>query len=392
MPLTAEMDKTSDTGTVNFRLSQVDTAFSSRSYDVFSCLDSIEAKHIAFEKNQFDNRSDLLKPDPIDEPVACKTKFNTDEPVACKTKFKIPKGMPRKSRLPDYSLRPDKWKSYSLLDVSHEQMSDLSNQRTALDFIESLKNRAAGSCPDATNQVDDDCMDTCTDTQVGQSCFASHKQHRFQKPAVQSLKQTKVDENQSELKPVSKMVDVGPNLWIQQTEEENEVASCEGINNNLSEDAEGSVDDTLHLSTKADSLEADSLFQNKVLKCKSKHIRPRIVAEESEEDNDSLALKNKDFQAAKHADCESAESESEESDGFSDYAVENSDEESQSGLAASEYDMNNWSDLHCEEQDNSNDGDSSVNSNSCSVSGQDDIKLQNLDKEDDCTDDLDTVD
>lgn len=370
------MDNTSDTGTVNFRLSQVDTAFSSRSYDVFSCLDSIEAKHKAFENNHFDNRSDLLKPDP------------SDEPVACKTKFKIPKGMPRKSRLPDYRLRPDKWKTYSLLDVSNEQMSDLSNRRTALEFIESVKNRASGSCPDAINLIDNDCMDTCTDTPVGQSCFASNKQHLFQRPAVQSLKQIKEDEHQLELKAVSQIVGIGPNLWIQQTEDESEEASHESVNDKLSEDAGSSVDDTMNMSTEG-SLGVH--FQNKGLKYKNKHIRPRTLAEESEEDYDSLALKDKEFQEVKHADDDSDKNESDESDEFSDCAVEDgcSDEELPSGLAYSEH--HNWSDLHYEEQDNSNDGDS-INSNSCLVSGQEDIQsLQNLETND-CTDDLDAVD
>lgn len=372
------MDKTTDTGIVNFKLSQVDTAFSSRSYDVFSCLDSIEAKHKAFEKNQFDDRSDLLKPDP------------TDEPVARKTKFKIPKGMPRKSRLPDYKLRPDKWKTYSLLDISPEQMSDLSNQTTALEFIESLKNRATGSCPDATNQMEDDSMDTCTDTdtEISQSCFASHKQHLFHKPAVQSLKQTKVDENQLEVKAASQTVEVGPKLWRQQTKDESEEASSESVDDNLSEDAESSVDDTLRQSTKAESLEVH--FQNKGVKCKNKHIRPRILAEENDEDNDSLAPKDKDSQEAKHADDESCKNDSDESDEFSDYAIENSDsDEEPSGLVESEHYVNNSSDLHYE-HDNSNDGDA-INSNSC-FKGHEDVKMQNFEKDDDCTDDLDTVD
>src|SRR5699024_3675435 len=43
--------------------------------------------------------------------------------------------------IPDFKKNPHKWKKYSLADVKDEDMSDRSNTKTALSFLNELKSR-----------------------------------------------------------------------------------------------------------------------------------------------------------------------------------------------------------------------------------------------------------
>merc|ERR1719509_310070 len=62
-------------------------------------------------------------------------------PNSCK---KPDKFKPRNKSVPDHRKHPDKWTKYSLADVSPDQMSDRSNTKAALQFLNKLKEDKAG--------------------------------------------------------------------------------------------------------------------------------------------------------------------------------------------------------------------------------------------------------
>ncbi|KAK2170033.1 hypothetical protein NP493_1167g00014 [Ridgeia piscesae] len=151
-----------------FRLSGTDTGFSSRSKDVFSTLETIEAKHDAFQKASAKSTSRtrdagaLIKDDPVvDDPLPRK------RPNA----FKRPRGCPppRRRGTPDYRQHPERWTKYDLSDVQADQMSERSNTAAALDFLNTQRKRREES-----DDVDD----------------ADHGTIQFKKPTTKAPCQT----------------------------------------------------------------------------------------------------------------------------------------------------------------------------------------------------------
>jgi len=67
------------------------------------------------------------------------------EPFKRPNSFKKPdKFKPRGKSVPDHRKHPDKWTKYSLADVSPDDMSDRSNTKAALQFLNKLKEDKAG--------------------------------------------------------------------------------------------------------------------------------------------------------------------------------------------------------------------------------------------------------
>jgi len=166
--------KKDNTDVAMFSLNSQNGVFAGRINDVFGNLDTLEKKHAAFvESNNGDSESKLrnasiLKPDPEDECEidSSKTKdvqqsrHSVSFPKSdymCKSQklskvsnsnstsddkaesFRIPKRKPHRPRyrgVPDYKKNPDRWTCYSLDDVHENDMSERSNKRAALAFLE----------------------------------------------------------------------------------------------------------------------------------------------------------------------------------------------------------------------------------------------------------------
>lgn len=300
----------------NFHLSKVNAEFVSRSNDIFSCLDSIEAKHNAFEKNQCSTQSSFLKPDPI------------EEPISCKSTFKMPKAIPKRCRIPDYKLRPEKWKMYDLSDVSVDQLSDSSNRKIAEAFISGLKKKCDHQDSDLIGDIEED-MTICTDAEIGHPSFASNKQHLFKKP----FKQTQEIKESSSVEPKSKVneacsVPVSQPNDDQDVEETNQEKKCS------------------HVSNSTDNIN----FHGRSLKGRKASIRSKSSTYDDDDDDDEQP----DLDIQKPQTAEVQDSQETDKDEFSDHTAENSDEDednsSEFGLAWSKSNKTNSED-HSDDED-----------------------------------------
>ncbi|KAJ3661795.1 hypothetical protein Zmor_006179 [Zophobas morio] len=67
--------------------------------------------------------------------------------------FKVPQDPVNYMRtIPDFKKNPHKWTKYSLADVKDEDMSDSSNTKTALSFLNELKSRSVEDMRDADEE------------------------------------------------------------------------------------------------------------------------------------------------------------------------------------------------------------------------------------------------
>ena len=144
-----EKNKEKETG---FSLSTSSAEFQAKTNDIFGCLSALEDKHIAHEKTR--SPCDDVKLWKSDPPVddykivdakggSQKRRVETDRDESGQDvqNFKRPRlgpGRPR-SRRPDHEVHPERWKEYSLADVMPDDMSEKSNTRTALAFLEDRK-------------------------------------------------------------------------------------------------------------------------------------------------------------------------------------------------------------------------------------------------------------
>lgn len=107
------------------------------------------------QKNIFDQLSTLqcnLQKDEemeVEEPPTVSNKANRSVMRQFRGKesiFKRPQDPINKNymrTIPDFKKNPHKWKKYSLADVKDEDMSDRSNTKAALSFLNELKNRSS---------------------------------------------------------------------------------------------------------------------------------------------------------------------------------------------------------------------------------------------------------
>lgn len=301
----------------NFHLSKVNAAFVSRSNDVFSCLDSIEAKHNAFEKNQCSTQPSFLKPDPI------------EEPISCKSTFKMPKALPKRCRIPDYKLRPEKWKMYDLSDVSVDQLSESSNRKIAEAFISGLKRKCDPQDADLFGDIEED-MTVCADAEIGHPSFASNKQHLFKKP----VKQTQQIKEPSLVEPKSKV---------------NEACSVPAIQPNDDQDVE-ETNQEKKCSPVSKSTE-NKHFHGRSLRGRKASIRSKSSTYDDDDDGDD-GQPGLDVQ--KPLTAEVQDDQETDKDEFSDHTAENSDGDedinSEFGLARSKSNKTNSED-HSDDED-----------------------------------------
>ena len=107
-----------------FTLAGADSAFGSRTKDVFGSLGTIEAKHAAFSSTRSGRDLDLIKPDPIDEDLG-HVGGSVHVGKGCRAvegEFKVPmRGAPHRSRggftggraretMKEPCMNPEKWK------------------------------------------------------------------------------------------------------------------------------------------------------------------------------------------------------------------------------------------------------------------------------------------
>jgi len=136
-----------------FKLAGGDAAFGSRAKNIFDGLESLEARHIAVESSEAVQRESyaLMKPDPSDDLFS-----SSSEPVEDSTNFQVPARPPPKrihqSLRPGYETSPSKWKRYDLSDISVGQLTEQSNQKAAMDFL----NRFQVPTDDAAQTIDAD--------------------------------------------------------------------------------------------------------------------------------------------------------------------------------------------------------------------------------------------
>ncbi|XP_033742574.1 uncharacterized protein LOC117329007 [Pecten maximus] len=175
-------------GSSDFTILSGNDGFSNRCKDVFSCLQTLEDKHVAHDKSISEEGSQhLLKADPtVEDTETISRKFkkpdnlpsprnstsrlqksHEDERKGLKrpsselyvppykkrgdnpesdnkssktdSDFKLPpQRFPnqRKNKVPDFKLNPNKWKKYTLEDVSNEDMSQAANTQAAFAFLE----------------------------------------------------------------------------------------------------------------------------------------------------------------------------------------------------------------------------------------------------------------
>lgn len=127
-----------------FALAGADAAFGSRTKNIFANLETIEAKHAAYESTPMARRESiaLLKPDPGEDELA--------SVVDSKPSFRVPICPPKKKcrpsvnagGVPGYASDPAKWKVYDLSDVADSQLSETSNHGAALDFMQMRRSNA----------------------------------------------------------------------------------------------------------------------------------------------------------------------------------------------------------------------------------------------------------
>ncbi|XP_021352952.1 protein TSSC4-like [Mizuhopecten yessoensis] len=176
-------EKGSPPPTSDFTILSSNDRFSDRCKDVFSCLQSLEDKHVASVDNEGDVQ--LLKADPtFEETETITRKFKKpnlpgssfsgqdqsqskdqgrglkrpsaelyappwqkigDNPQSDNKSRKIdsdfkspPPRFPNRhqKKVPDFKLNPSNWKKYTLEDVSSDDMSQAANTKAAFDFLE----------------------------------------------------------------------------------------------------------------------------------------------------------------------------------------------------------------------------------------------------------------
>lgn len=123
-----------------FALQSDSSAFKSRTTDVFQQLNNLEFQHNAvLQAREGDcsiHNDDklLMKSDPTDECESITSGFKKPDSI---------KGRPRKRNfqghhksLPGHLECPEKWKKYTLSDVSDDQLSQASNSKAAFAFLE----------------------------------------------------------------------------------------------------------------------------------------------------------------------------------------------------------------------------------------------------------------
>ncbi|XP_060070013.1 U5 small nuclear ribonucleoprotein TSSC4-like [Ylistrum balloti] len=178
-------DKGSPPGSSDFTIASGNDSFSDRCKDVFSCLQSLEDKHVAHDQSVDEEGNQLLfKADPtIEDTETLYRKFKKPNPpqhssgkqdqshndikrglkrpsselyippwqkkgdnpqsdyksMKKDSDFKLPpQRFPsrQQKKIPDFKLNPSKWKKYTLEDVSNEDMSQASNTKAAFAFLE----------------------------------------------------------------------------------------------------------------------------------------------------------------------------------------------------------------------------------------------------------------
>jgi len=165
-------EKEEEAPSAAFSLNTQSSSFASRTNDVFANLGTLEKKHSAFVKTQVSTDNEgILKADP-DEDIDdrqladCRGSRSTDmhfrsslsdtrdQDVERRSRslsddrsglrgcgsrggFRPPRGAPpRPKRVPDYKKHPDRWTCYSLEDVPDQDMSNRTNTKAALEFLE----------------------------------------------------------------------------------------------------------------------------------------------------------------------------------------------------------------------------------------------------------------
>lgn len=151
--------------------------FQQKQDNIKSLLDAVERE---YSKN--------IPPEPVQEKaVTNKTaqeprlsvKYGRGESIFRKPYTPPPKIRNREGYIPDFKINPHKWTKYTLNDVTADQVSDISNTNTALDFIKTLEKRKMSFNMDLDNDVVDD------------------SRHVFRKPNNMRLASSKITEKES---------------------------------------------------------------------------------------------------------------------------------------------------------------------------------------------------
>lgn len=167
------------TADCNFKLSGSSSAFGARTKDIFATLDSIEAKHAAFESTSAADGLQLLKPDPEDDDSSIPT-------AGPSSGFKVPSSKPKARRskyLPGHQANPEKWKMYDLSDVSPDQLTNAANSSVALDFLCASTSSSAS----AGQMAPPDCSETSSSAMETGANLESCSKHIFRKPSRGSV-------------------------------------------------------------------------------------------------------------------------------------------------------------------------------------------------------------
>lgn len=149
----------------NFALNADDCQFTNRTSSVFGSLASLEDKHVQHVRHSdFNEERSLWKSDPDMEDKVSDSQSNrrslyqpfgrSSPPFSGQEKardrgrgFKRPhpascgRGGRGRSNVPGFRTEPGKWCRYDLTSVSSNDMSDKTNSKTALDFLNELKDR-----------------------------------------------------------------------------------------------------------------------------------------------------------------------------------------------------------------------------------------------------------
>ncbi len=169
-----------------FALSGIDTAFGSRTKDIFASLDSIEAKHVAHENTPLARResASLMKPDPDEvDPSThhreADDKFRQpDLPARKRVRTEGPTQI--RAGVPGHVTCPSKWTKYDLSDVSAGDLSESSNVGAAMDFLSSR------TAPSGRGEAEDDNRmeeETMSGSESGIGNTSGGIRHKFHRPA-----------------------------------------------------------------------------------------------------------------------------------------------------------------------------------------------------------------
>ncbi|CAH1372698.1 U5 small nuclear ribonucleoprotein TSSC4 [Tenebrio molitor] len=118
----------------SFTLKNSSKHFNERQKNIFDQLNKLQCNLRNEGEMDVDVAPDMKKPD-----RSITKQFRGKESI-----FKRPQDPVRKNYLktiPDFKKNPHKWKKYSLADVKDEDMSDKSNTKAALSFLNELKSR-----------------------------------------------------------------------------------------------------------------------------------------------------------------------------------------------------------------------------------------------------------